>query len=417
MKYAYDSIHISIINIRIKMAKNKDNKTDSLDLSSINTPTKSEKNKAISIKNLFKKQSGPNRDEEGKFASKSTIGTGGGLANMKRINWNRFIPLVILVALAGGALVYISSAATNASDAVYKWYSMCGYNPLPHPSHSSGFKYWLKQLENDPYNQDKTYASFKAASAAKGVKNCPKNNPAKITVPEDKKPKITNYTNIVLLDYLSPSIAKTGDSQKRANWAVDIASKKSVTSADYNKVGGYVNDIRANINITNGYKTSAQDKYNKAISNELSRNQGQPILNLIKEIQKEIEAQNGHFSKAQYAYKSMESKLKGVVTTDPKVAAFQTPKSSCKSGYHAQKGSVNISWKVPGTNDVKSGSINAVTCNKNKKGTTPVWDVTKASRVCTGEYIARRVNKTLTGTGYKNAPPAGWVCFRGADLW
>ncbi|MCB9821932.1 hypothetical protein H6801_01000 [Candidatus Nomurabacteria bacterium] len=399
------------------MAEKNNSKTDSLDLSSVNKSSKSKKTNKTLTQNLFKKQSGPNRDEEGKFAAKSTIGGDGGLANMKRINWTRFFPLVILVALAGGALVYISSAATNAGNAVYSWYSACGYKPMPNTWTNSGYKYWVNMLNKDPFNQDKTYASFKAASAANGIKKCPTNNPAKIAVPEDKKPKITNYTNIVLLDYLSPSIAKTGDSQKRANWAVDIASKKSVTSADYNKVGGYVNDIRANINITNGYKTSAQDKYNKAISNELSRNQGQPILNLIKEIQKEIEAQNGHFSKAQYAYKSMESKLKGVVTTDPKVAAFQTPKSSCKSGYHAQKGSVNISWKVPGTNDVKSGSINAVTCNKNKKGTTPVWDVTKASRVCTGEYIARRVNKTLTGTGYKNAPPAGWVCFRGADLW
>jgi len=399
------------------MAEKNNSKTDSLDLSSVNKSSKSKKTNKTLTQNLFKKQSGPNRDEEGKFAAKSTIGGDGGLANMKRINWTRFFPLVILVALAGGALVYISSAATNAGNAVYSWYSACGYKPMPNTWTNSGYKYWVNMLNKDPFNQDKTYASFKAASAANGIKKCPTNNPAKIAVPDDKKPKITNYTNIVLLDYLSPSIAKTGDSQKRANWAVDIASKKSVTSADYNKVGGYVNDIRANINITNGYKTSAQDKYNKAISNELSRNQGQPILNLIKEIQKEIEAQNGHFSKAQYAYKSMESKLKGVVTTDPKVAAFQTPKSSCKSGYHAQKGSVNISWKVPGTNDVKSGSINAVTCNKNKKGTTPVWDVTKASRVCTGEYIARRVNKTLTGTGYKNAPPAGWVCFRGADLW
>jgi hypothetical protein len=178
-----------------------------------------------------------------------------------------------------------------------------------------------------------------------------------------------------------------------------------------------VNDIRANINTTNGFKTSAQDKYNKAISNELSRKQGPAILESIKLIQKEIELQNGHFNTAQYAYKSMESKLKGAVTTDPKVAAFQTPKSSCKSGYYAQRGSVNISWKVPGTNDIKNGSVNAVTCNKNKRGTAPLWDVTKASRVCSGEYIARRVNKTLSGTGYKNAPPAGWVCFRGADLW
>lgn len=398
------------------MAEKNNSKTDSLDLSSVNKSSKSKKTSKTLTQNLFKKQSGPNRDEEGKFAAKSTVGIGG-LVNMKRINWTRFLPLVILVALAGGALVYISSAATNNGSftAVYAWYRECGYNPVPKSS-DSGYKFWQGKLDKDPYNQDKIYASFKAASVANGIKKCPTNNPAKIAVPDDKKPHVVDYTRAVLMDYVGPAKGKTADSKSRSKWAVDIASKKSITSADFNKVGGYVNDIRANINTTNGFKTSAQDKYNKAISNELSRKQGPAILESIKLIQKEIELQNGHFNTAQYAYKSMESKLKGAVTTDPKVAAFQTPKSSCKSGYYAQRGSVNISWKVPGTqNDIKNGSVNAVTCNKNKRGTAPLWDVTKASRVCSGEYIARRVNKTLSGTGYKNAPPAGWVCFRGAD--
>jgi len=60
------------------------------------------------LKNPFKKQTGPNRDEVGKFA---TTAGGGGLKSIKKFNWKRATPLIAIVTLVGGFLVFQSFAA------------------------------------------------------------------------------------------------------------------------------------------------------------------------------------------------------------------------------------------------------------------------------------------------------------------
>lgn len=65
------------------------------------------------LKNPFKKQTGPNRDEVGKFA---TTAGGGGLKSIKKFNWKRATPLIAIVTLVGGFLVFQSFAAGPTSQ-------------------------------------------------------------------------------------------------------------------------------------------------------------------------------------------------------------------------------------------------------------------------------------------------------------
>ena len=89
--------------------------TEKVDLSTVNKVTaKSDK---ITLPSLAKKQKGLNRDEEGKFAANTGRG---GLKSISKINWKRALPLVVVVALVGGALVYKSfarSPGVSQSDA------------------------------------------------------------------------------------------------------------------------------------------------------------------------------------------------------------------------------------------------------------------------------------------------------------
>lgn len=92
------------------MAKStKNSQEEKIDLRSVNNaPRKSFK--LPTLKNPFKKQSDPLRDDEGKFATKATIGSGG-LHKISKFNLKRAFPLLIVVTIVGGSLVYQSFAA------------------------------------------------------------------------------------------------------------------------------------------------------------------------------------------------------------------------------------------------------------------------------------------------------------------
>lgn len=78
-----------------------------IDLKDVNKTKK--QIKLPKLNNPFKKQSGQKRDEEGKFAT--TTGSGG-LLKSKNFNLKRALPIMILVALVGGYMVFRSFAAT-----------------------------------------------------------------------------------------------------------------------------------------------------------------------------------------------------------------------------------------------------------------------------------------------------------------
>ena len=82
------------------------NDKDKINLTDLNKQKKSFS--PPKLKNPFKKQTGPNRDDAGKFA---TTSGGGGLKSIKKFNWKRATPLIAIVTLVGGFLVFQSFAA------------------------------------------------------------------------------------------------------------------------------------------------------------------------------------------------------------------------------------------------------------------------------------------------------------------
>ncbi|MDQ5913252.1 MAG: hypothetical protein QG659_674 [Patescibacteria group bacterium] len=82
------------------------NNKDKINLTDLNKQKKSFT--PPSLKNPFKKQTGPNRDDVGKFA---TTAGGGGLKSIKKFNWKRAAPLIAIVTLVGGFLVFQSFAS------------------------------------------------------------------------------------------------------------------------------------------------------------------------------------------------------------------------------------------------------------------------------------------------------------------
>ncbi len=88
---------------------NQDKDPTNINLSDLNKPKT--KKTLPKLTNPFKKQTGPHRDDEGKFATKSTTGSGG-LTAAKQFNWKRAAPLMAIITIVGGLFVYQSFAAS-----------------------------------------------------------------------------------------------------------------------------------------------------------------------------------------------------------------------------------------------------------------------------------------------------------------
>ncbi len=82
---------------------------DTINLSSVNTPKKTPRK--LTLPKLSRKPHGPHRDDEGKFATKSTTGSGG-LTAAKQFNWKRAAPLMAIITIVGGLFVYQSFAGS-----------------------------------------------------------------------------------------------------------------------------------------------------------------------------------------------------------------------------------------------------------------------------------------------------------------
>ena len=106
-----------------------------VNLSSVNKASKNGTKKNIFNSRIFKNKPGQKRDDEGKFTSGS-----GGLKAVKKLNWGRAIPLVLVIALVGGGLVYRTFAGT-AEDVTVVFQEVLGRNP-----DTSGWYYWTDRL-------------------------------------------------------------------------------------------------------------------------------------------------------------------------------------------------------------------------------------------------------------------------------
>ncbi len=91
------------VNKKSKGKKHMDDK-GSVNLSGINKTKSKKLIKPVSLK----KQKGPKRDDEGKFATTSGVG---GLKTAKAFNWKRAFPIIAIITLVGGFFVYQSFAA------------------------------------------------------------------------------------------------------------------------------------------------------------------------------------------------------------------------------------------------------------------------------------------------------------------
>lgn len=152
------------------MSSSKDG-PEKVDLKDINK--KNRKNtvslNVTSIKNIFNKKDTYKRDSDGKFTTGS-----GGLTRVKNFNWKRSAPILLVVALVGGFLVF-QSFATSYGASVTAWYRACGYsNP---PTSGANWQGWIDKIKANPANQSGVYAQFKAAAEATG-KKCPASDPA-----------------------------------------------------------------------------------------------------------------------------------------------------------------------------------------------------------------------------------------------
>ena len=87
--------------------------------SSRHISSKTEKRMNINLQKLnpLKKTEDQKRDNDGKFTAGS-----GGLAKLKKFNWGRSAPIIVLIALAGGFLVFRSFAGTKTPAYQYSVY-------------------------------------------------------------------------------------------------------------------------------------------------------------------------------------------------------------------------------------------------------------------------------------------------------
>ncbi len=160
------------------------NPDDKIDLSSVNKTKK--QFKFPKLKNPFKKGAGPGRDAEGKFISGS-----GGLLKSSNFNWKRAIPLMAVVALVGGFLVYKSFAGTYSACArkeqASSYEAECVYSSdeavvirtyyatLNRAPDKNGLKYWVGKLADKKVSATEIARQFLGSSEYKRKNGAPTN--------------------------------------------------------------------------------------------------------------------------------------------------------------------------------------------------------------------------------------------------
>lgn len=128
-----------------------------IDLSSVNQQPKQKKEFKLPSFLKRKKAVSPGRDHLGQFSSGS-----GGLKSVKKFNWIRALPLVLIVSIVGGYLVFRSFAGTYKSCATaangYRYSEQCVtdsdeaavvrlyYGIFNRAPDKSGLEYWTNKL-------------------------------------------------------------------------------------------------------------------------------------------------------------------------------------------------------------------------------------------------------------------------------
>lgn len=156
----------------------KNNTDEKVDISSVNKTKKVPIISQLSSKTHQKnKSTGPGRDEIGRFTSGS-----GGAIKSPALNLGRVAPIVVLIALIGGFLVFTSNAATTSSAKITEWYNTC-HGRAPD---AGGLEYWKGRLDKGE-DENGVFAAFVAAG---GCNPKPKSTTATQSSPASPKPSI-----------------------------------------------------------------------------------------------------------------------------------------------------------------------------------------------------------------------------------
>jgi hypothetical protein len=195
-------------------------KKNNVDLSSVNKKQKNIKIPKIKIP-LTKKDSAK-RDDIGRFTSGS-----GGLKSLKAINWKRAFPLIAIIALVGGALVFSSFAGSSNSDFVTNLYNTC----LGRSPDSSGLNYWVTEINTGKRTQANVQAYFKSIST-NGCAGTAPAAPASSSAPVATKTPIAGGSNDEFVKNLYLAcLGRTADYQGLTYWSKELDSGKRTRPA------------------------------------------------------------------------------------------------------------------------------------------------------------------------------------------
>lgn len=138
-------------------------KNQKVDLKSVNKKGTKRTPSLAKVTPKLKRSKGPKRDVEGKFTSGS-----GGLLQKTKIKWSRVLPIVLVVSLVGGFLVYQTSAAGNYTAFITGLYQSC----LGRAPDAAGLQYWEKELSSGRRTQANVAAAIKGQSAYRNAAQC-----------------------------------------------------------------------------------------------------------------------------------------------------------------------------------------------------------------------------------------------------
>jgi len=257
-----------------------------INLKNINKTKPKKSLKITKLTNLFKKQNGQTRDELGKFAV--TSGSGG-LAKIKSFNLKRALPVIIIISLIGGVLVFRSFAATGNEQTVTNMYWSC----LNHAPDPGGLAYWTNRLDSG----ESAWAVSAAFMKAAGVASCPYSSTPRVgTTPAptiSTQPTVgSGVTGASLLNdakaWVTLADAHVVNAKKENATTYAISLKNPISAADLSTIANKEGYVRGAIKQLEDGVGKVSSMYNQAISNPASRAQGPEILAQLKLLQKDI---------------------------------------------------------------------------------------------------------------------------------
>lgn len=301
--------------------------SNKIDLKSVNKSKKSFK--LPKLKNPFKKQDSIKRDEEGKFA---TTSGSGGLSVAKKINWKRATPLIVILVLLGGGLVF-KSFAGGSQQTVASWYRTC----LNREPDGGGLAYWSGRLDKG----EATWTVAQAFMSASGKSSCSYPDVAKTGSSPADPAKATPATPATTATASSTAVndskawvtlsnAHVTNAKNENAKTYQISLKNPVSKSDLNVIASKEGYVRGAISQLQTGVGKLSSSYNQTLSNSATKSQAPSILANLRALQANILNLNNYLSNITNDYKRAESTYKANISFFAKVTETQRKQSDCK---------------------------------------------------------------------------------------